>query len=72
MKMFDGFQEVKVIRGWDELCKVTGLGYQRVRREIGHYGFPKPRKVQTTNIWLEDEVLQWLAERTKNDSAKRQ
>jgi predicted DNA-binding transcriptional regulator AlpA len=61
-----------MIQGWRELEIFTGLKEHRIRRAIGHYGFPRPRSVQVsqktetkrltrTNCWSEDEVLSWLA-----------
>ncbi len=56
--------------GWREVEAFAGMKEHRIRRAIGHFGFPKPTKkvVQTkgsniqaiTNVWDKGAVLTWI------------
>ncbi len=72
MRVFSELEErEKVIVGWAELTKATGLSLHFLQREIGHYGFPKPRhfmvkhktshSLTRTKVWTEKEVEHWMA-----------
>jgi predicted DNA-binding transcriptional regulator AlpA len=54
----------RVIRGWEELVKVTGIGDSVLRRAMALYEFPKPIKTRegskSVNVWVYREVHMWL------------
>jgi predicted DNA-binding transcriptional regulator AlpA len=61
-----------MIRGWLELQKETGIGYQRLRRLVALYGFPKPNKLREGRyyiyVWDKAEVASWLSKRGEHEA----
>lgn len=53
-----------MIEGWDALYSYTFLNDQLLRRAIGLYGFPRPKKIRrgssNINTWDKNEVLDWM------------
>lgn len=52
------------IWGWAALIEYTQLNDQLIRRAMGHYGFPRPVKVQHGGrfvcVWDKPLVSEWL------------
>jgi predicted DNA-binding transcriptional regulator AlpA len=43
-----------------QIYEITGLTKTLLFQKIDAGEFPKPKKNQRTNIWLESEILDWL------------
>ncbi len=59
-----------MIRGWRALEEFTGLKEHRLRRAIGHYGFPEPYlrkskqdngRISRINCWNKRSVANWMS-----------
>ena len=65
-----------MIKGWKAIEAFTGMKQHRIRRAIGHYGFPKPYpvkesqstngRVQVINAWNLVEVCAWMHQELKS------
>jgi prophage regulatory protein len=68
-----GARNLPRLIGRPELLEMTSLSYAYIWRMMTENRFPRPREVGGRSLWLESEVLGWIAQlpkrRMKGDSA---